>query len=297
MSVITYKTTRNPFTLMFKPVLQIVTASTLIVSSPLVLAQEEEPLLQSKTELPVSGLTAEQVVAQINAVDDGDHVTRTLKMVMTDKNGKVRERLTTGYRKYFGDEKRSVLFYQQPSNVKGTGFLTWDYKNPDTDDDQWLYLPALRKVRRISASDRGDYFLGTDMTYEDMKLEGKLEPADYHYILLGNVQLNSQSFLKLEGVPHTKAIARELGYGRTEFLVNPNNWVVHRVEFWTPKGKHLKSLTVSDIRKIDGIWTRHRMEMVNHKTGHKTLFEFSDVDYQAGVKDKWFRKNALKRGR
>ncbi len=241
--------------------------------------------------------SAETVVSNINAVDEGEHVVRKLRMVMTDKRGKVRERLTTSYRKFFGDEKRSVLFYQKPSNVKGTGFLTFDYKDPKVDDDQWLYLPALRKVRRISASDRGDYFLGTDMTYEDMKLEGKLEPADYHYKVLGLEQQNGQSLLKMEGTPHSNAIARELGYGRVEFLVNQDNWVIQSSEYWGPKGNYLKSVMMSDIRQVSGIWTRHNIEAVNHKTGHKTLFEFSEVDYQTRVKDSLFRKNSLTRGR
>ncbi|MEH6472758.1 MAG: outer membrane lipoprotein-sorting protein, partial [Halopseudomonas sp.] len=152
--------------------------------------------------------SATYVVANINAVDEGEHVIRKLDMTLTDKRGKVRQRDTVAYRKYFGDEKRSVLFYQQPSNVKGTGFLTYDYADNAKDDDQWLYLPALRKVRRISASDRGDYFLGTDLTYEDMKLEGKLQPADWAYRVLTEVTRDGAALLQVEGVPHTKAIAK-----------------------------------------------------------------------------------------
>ena len=95
-------------------------------------------------------------------------------MELIDRRGKSRVRETMGYRRYYGEEKRTVLFYQSPTNVRGTGFLTYDYPNADTDDDQWLYLPALRKVRRISSSDRGDYFLGTDFTYEDIKKETRI---------------------------------------------------------------------------------------------------------------------------
>ena len=70
--------------------------------------------------------------------------------------------------------------------MRGTGFLTYDYADVSVDDDQWLYLPALRKVRRISASDRGDFFLGTDFTYEDIKKEQKVEINDYAFQAKGS---------------------------------------------------------------------------------------------------------------
>ena len=124
----------------------------------------------------VERIEAEEIVASVNAVDDGQQVTSDLTMILTDRRGKQRIRKTKSYRKYFPtaeaakQEKKTVFFYQSPKNVKGTGFLTYDYPQADRDDDQWLYLPALRKVRRISASDRGDYFMGTDFSYEDIKL-------------------------------------------------------------------------------------------------------------------------------
>jgi hypothetical protein len=102
------------------------------------------------------------IAQRINARDEGESVSRDLKMEMTDKRGKTRIRETSGYRKYYGSDKKTIIIYRSPKNVKGTGFLTFDYADTQHDDDQWLYLPAMRKVRRISASDRGDYFLGTD---------------------------------------------------------------------------------------------------------------------------------------
>ena len=113
-------------------------------------------------------LTGDEIVAQMNARDDGNYVTRGFSIELTDRSGKTRTEKTIAYRRYFGDEKRTIIFYTEPTRVRGTGFLTYDYADPAIDDDQWLYLPALRKVRRISASDRGDYFLGTDFTYEEI---------------------------------------------------------------------------------------------------------------------------------
>jgi len=248
---------------------------------------------KSNTELP----NAEWVVNQVNQEDDGEYVSRRLDMTMTDKRGKSRTRSTVGYRKYIGDQKRTIIIYRKPSNVKGTGFMTYDYADAKKDDDQWLYLPALRKVRRISASDRGDYFLGTDFTYEDIKKEGKIEISDFEYTLVAEEVVQSYKTYKLDGIPHTKEIAKELGYGRVSIWVDQESWAIVKADYWGVKGKFLKTLLVDDIRKIDGIWTRHKMSIKNHKTGHSTVFDFSEVDYKTPVADSIFTKRSLSKGR
>jgi len=242
-------------------------------------------------------MTASEIVQQVNSVRDGDFVTRKLTMHLMDRRGRERVRETFGFRKYYDNEKHSVLFYRSPANVKGTAFLTWDYPDVDVDDDQWLYMPAIRKVRRISASDRGDYFLGTDFTYEDIKLEGKLSMSDYEYTLIDEEVVDGVLLYKMGSLPRTKEIAKELGYGRTEFWVNSSNWLVVKADFWNPKNEFLKTLEVSDIRKINGIWTRHQLAIKNHKTGHLSRFVFSDVDYDTPVDDGVFTQRALARGR
>ena len=232
--------------------------------------------------------TADELVSRVNAVDEGAFVTRTLKMQLTDRRGKQRDREAV--------DKRMVMVYSAPANVRDTGFLIWDYADPEKEDDQWLYLPALRKVRRISASQRGDYFLGTDFTYEDMKLDGKLEPRDYNFSLVGREEFEGKTMYLLKGVPKSKKIAKELGYSRFTALIDPDNWIIRRTEFWDLKERPLKTLLASDIRQVDGIWTRHHLDLTNHNTGHSTVFVFSDVDYATPVDDARFNKRSLERG-
>jgi predicted RND superfamily exporter protein len=246
--------------------------------------------------IELDGLSGDEIVQRINARDDGARMTRRLEMKLIDRRGKERVRETFGFRKYYGDEKRTVLFYESPKNVKGTGFLTFDYPEPDRDDDQWLYLPALRKVRRISASDRGDYFLGTDLTYEDMKKEGKLSQADYSHRKTGVEEVDGHSCYVVEHVPVNEQIAKELGYGRVVTYTDAEIWVTRKSDFWDPKGKHLKTIRVAEIREIDGIWTAHAFEVQNHKTGHRTVFSISEVDYQAPIDDDVFTERSLRRG-
>ena len=245
--------------------------------------------------------SADDIVRRVNELDQGEYVTRNLAMTMTDRRGKSRLRETISYRKYFSGEKKTVLFYLAPANVRGTAFLTWDYMAPNVEDDQWLYLPALRKVRRISSGDRGDYFLGTDFTYDDMKQDGKLSVADFHYSITGGRSTKTPKpgdfeQISLESLPKTDKIAKELGYSRTLITIDTSNWVVRVVEFWGLKGRHLKTLTALDVREVQGIWTRHELTMKNHQTGHKTTLMLSNVDYTTPVKTNLFTRQALSRG-
>lgn len=240
--------------------------------------------------------SGDEIIAKVNARDDGERATRKLTMEMIDKRGKSRVRETFGFRKYFDDEKRTVIFYLSPSNIKDTGFLTYDYPDAAVDDDQWLYLPAARKVRRISASDRGDYFLGTDFTYEDIKKEGKSSVEDYNYKTIGEEELDGRHCYVLESIPVDEATARELGYGKITSWVDSEIWMVRKAEFRDVSMNPLKTLITTEIREIDGIWTAHRLEANNHKTGHTTIFTFADVDYKAAVDDEVFTERALIRG-
>jgi hypothetical protein len=100
----------------------------------------------------------------------------------------------------------------------------------------------------------------------------------------------------LASTPKNTEVAKELGYGRTEFWVDKSNWMVIKADYWDTKDVLLKSLVMSDIRKIDGIWTRHKLELSNHKTGHRSQFIFSDVDYLSPVEDDVFTQRAIARG-
>ena len=175
--------------------------------------------------------------------------------------------------------------------------MTFDYPEVEKDDDQWLYLPAMRKVRRISASDRGDYFLGTDFSYEDIKKESKVTIEDYTWKTIGEETLDGHDCYVTEAIPVSKEIAKELGYGRTKAWVDKEIWMARKIDYWDTRGNYLKTNHITDIRNVQGIWTLHQMDVQNHKTDHHTRFTFSDIDYKSGVDDDVFTKRALKRGR
>ncbi len=234
-----------------------------------------------------------EVARMTDKRDDGEFVTQTLKMQLIDRRGKQRERITKTFRKYYGKERRQAIFYLEPSNIKGTAFLVYDYPEKGKDNDQWLYLPALRKTRRISAANRGDYFLGTDMTYEDISLGSKLSLEDYDYKYLKSEMVDGHESYVIEGIPVDDKTAKELGYSKVQAWVDIENAMIRKAEYWDIAGNNLKTIQVTDIRKVDGIWTGHKFEIVNHKTGHKTIFTFNDVDYNSTVPDDVFTEDAL----
>ncbi len=240
--------------------------------------------------------TGDEIAQNINARDEGIAVARLLTMEMTDRHGKVRVRETRAFRKYFGDEKHTAIFYLKPKNIKDTAFLTYDYADKAKDDDQWLYLPAMRKVRRISASDRGDYFLGTDLSYEDIKLETRVSMTDYTRKTIGEDVVDGVHCYVVEETAIDHETAEELGHLRRESCVDDTIWIVRRSRFWDLQNKPLKTTHFRDISKVQDIWTAHTIEVENHKTGHQTVFSFSDVDYSEAVSDRVFTQNALKRG-
>lgn len=243
-------------------------------------------------ELP----SGRKIMQQVNARDEGEHVVRTMRLELTDRRGRTRVQTVRSLRRYFGEEKRTVLFYTSPANVKGTAFLTYDYPDPDRDDDQWLYLPALRKVRRISAADRGDYFLGTDLTYEEVKKEGKVELADYRFTTKGTEEVDGHRTYVVEGRPVSENIVDELGYSRVRWRIDPEIWMIRKADYWDTNGNPLKTLENLKIEQIDGIRTTTKLRVENHKTGHKTVITWSNIDYEAPVDEDMFERRALRRG-
>lgn len=240
--------------------------------------------------------SGDEIAQRIDQRDDGRRQVQALRMVLTDRSGAQRIRDTRVFREEFEDGKRTAIFFTGPKRLQGTGFLTWDYHDPARADDQWLYLPAARRVRRISPSDRGDYFLGTDFTYEDVKKNTKLALEDYDFKALGVEKMDGVELYLLEAVPKNQDISRELGYSRLLARVRPDIWMPVVVEYDDIAGNPLKTVRISEIRQHQGIWTPFRIEAENHKTGHHSLFEYLEVSYEEPVDPVLLTTQGLQRG-
>ncbi len=129
-----------------------------------------------------------------------------------------------------------------------------------------------------------------------MKKETKIALEDYTFKTLGTEALGEQNVYVLEATPKTPEIARELGYTRLLARVRPDIWMPIMVEYWDKAGNPLKTVRIGDVRQHEGIWTAFRIEAENHKTGHHTLFEYTDVSYGEEFDSIVFTEQGLRRG-
>lgn len=239
----------------------------------------------------------DEVARRIDARNDGLASSQHVVMQLIDKDGGVRQREAMLFRRYFGKVKRLVVFFTSPATIKDTAFLTFDYPETGRDDDQWLYLPAARRSRRIASSDRGDSFLGTDLSYDDVKQETKVSMSDYERRTLRRESVDGHPCIVVEATPVDKRTARELGYGKVVFWADEKIWMVRQGRYWDTVGRPLKTVHVTEIRQDEGIWTPHRIAVENLQTGHRTVFVFDQVTYDPKkVPESLFSEQALHRG-
>jgi len=118
--------------------------------------------------LPAMAESVRQIMEKVDARDDGDNMTADQEMILIDKNDHRRVRRMTFFSKDKGRDILKLMFFTAPADVRDTGFLTYDYYAGERDDDQWLYLPELKKVKRIASSDKDSAFMGSDFSYADM---------------------------------------------------------------------------------------------------------------------------------
>ena len=159
------------------------------------------------TALPVRAeQTGSEIMKQNDEVEDGYDQTVDLTMTLIDKNGVKRVREVVSQRKDYGEDFKRTMFFQKPADVKGTGLLTFAYDDSEENDDQWLYIPELRKIKRISSKNKKGYFMGTDFTYADM---GARDFDDYNYKLVGEETIEGQACYVVESLPKTKKVRKE----------------------------------------------------------------------------------------
>jgi len=219
---------------------------------------------------------------------DGDDRKSVLTMTLVNQSGRQRIREVESFSKDFGKDKKSVMVFRKPADVCGTAFLNWEYDDPARDDDKWLYMPAMKKVRRISGASRNEYFMGSDFTYDDM---GDRNVEEDTHTLLGEETIDGHDCWKIESIP----VDPEDMYTRKLLWVCKTADMVIRAEYYDKDGL-LKIYKALDFRLHDGFWTLFRSEMDNVSRSHKTLMEVASVHYNSGIDDDLFRVAAIERG-
>jgi len=186
-----------------------------------------------------------------------------------------------------GDGDKSLSIFDEPNDVKGTAMLT--YSHGLEADDQWLYLPALKRVKRISSRNKSGPFMGSTFAFEDL---GSQEVEKYSYTFLREEACGDWQCYVIERKPAYK----DSGYTRQVAWLDEKAYRVVKLEFYDRKKALLKTLTASDFQQFLGhYWRAGKMDMVNHQSGKSTLLEWKNYAFQTGLSDGDFRSQALKR--
>ena len=253
-------------------------------------------LILLTTTSAVAQMSAREIMQAVDDRDDGDNATANMTMSLIDKKGDQRVRQIHRFSKDKGEDQQSLIFFISPADVEDTAFLTYDYDEPNVDDDQWLYLPALRKSKRIASSDRSGSFMGSDFNYSDMTRRN-LEAYDYK-ILKDDAEAHGAKSWLIEAVPKSQEEIDETGYTKSLLFVRQDNFVVVRAVHWT-NDKKLKYLDVDGLEQIDGIWTNTSMSMTTKKgkqTLHRTELKYTNIRYNQDLDAEMFTVRRMEKG-
>ena len=211
-------------------------------------------------------------------------------MVLRNKQGQEsRRQLRVQVLEAPGDGNKSLFVFDEPRDVQGTSFLVYSHR--DEDDEQWLYLPALRRVKRISSANRSGSFMGSEFAYEDLTTQ-EVEKFTYRY--LRDEPCGELTCTVTERTP----VDDKSGYRRQVVWRDTDERRVWKVEYYDRKDDHLKTLTMDNYEQyLDQYWRAGEMEMVNHLTGKSTVLTWADYQFQTDLNENDFTQTGLRRAR
>ncbi|MFC1618820.1 outer membrane lipoprotein-sorting protein [Candidatus Neomarinimicrobiota bacterium] len=184
---------------------------------------------------------------------------------------------------------KSLIRFMSPADVRGVGLLSID--TPER-ENQWLYLPALQRVRRISSSQKSDSFMSSDFSYEDLESR---ELEDYEYTLSGVEELDGIACYRIQAQPIERLKQTGTTYSRLEMWIEKEHFLAVKVNLYDLKSALLKTMKLHDIRQIEGSekWRGYVIEMQNVKTGHRTELRYASIKLNSGLEDDLFTERTL----
>jgi hypothetical protein len=244
---------------------------------------------------PISEQTARWVAEQMDQRDTGRDSRLDLTMRLIDRQGRQRERSLTlsALRGATGTGDRVLLRFQSPNDIKGTGFLVWEH--PKGEDERFLFLPALGRVRRIAGAEKQDSFVGSDLTYEDI---GGRELDDYTYAF---VQRDA-AWTGPDGQAHpawqleSRAVDRHAQYPRSVSLVRKDNFVLVAADIYNRRDEKEKRYELRRLQQIDRIWTAMEVVMTNDAQRTRTELSATQARYNVGLSEADFSRRVLEQG-
>lgn len=212
-----------------------------------------------------------------------------MTMILRNREGRESRRLIRSrVMETTDDGDKSLTIFDSPRDVRGTAMLTFTHKIGA--DDQWLYLPALKRVKRISSANKSGSFMGSEFAYEDL---GSREVEKYQHHYISEEMLNQITCFVVERRPND---TENSGYKKIVSWLDQEHFRVMKEDYYDKRGRLLKTLTVRGYKRYLGFhWRAHKMKMVNHQNGKQTDLFFSNYNFQTGLVDRDFNKSGLKR--
>ena len=235
-----------------------------------------------------AGMSAYDIVKKSeDLLDQAKDSKVEMTMTLESKKGEKRERTLSAFTRREGANKsKSIIFFNSPSDVKGTSFLVWTDENKQ--DKQWLYLPALQRVRQIGSSGKGESFMGTELTFFDM---GSQDVNDYTYTLVKEENVSNEMCYVIKAVPKKVEF-----YNAITIWIRKINYIPIKADFYDTKGQYLKQGLFMNVKNIKGINTPTHIEIYNEQNGRKTIIDLNNILYDSGLKDNIFTERFMTRG-
>lgn len=242
-----------------------------------------------------AGPTPKEIMDKValNLKLDGSEA--VVKMTIVEKNGTTRtNKLSMATKLYDGGKTEKRIYrFLEPADVKGTGVLVFDYEAKA--DDLWIFMPAMRKTRRIVSSDRGKAFMGSEFSFADLTIP---DLSSYSAALVKEESAGGEACYVVDVTPKDATVGKEEGYSKKTYWVSKATFAVRKGVFYDMGGAKLKELSTSDIKLLDSAKKRHRamkMEMVNVQNGRKSVFQTEQIAFTPNTKDEYFTTPYLER--
>lgn len=237
------------------------------------------------------GQGAEDVIKKSQAafLYPGKEFKARVLMKLVSKDGQERIRELTMLRKNYGEpggDQKYFIYFHQPADVRDMTFLVWKY--PRKDSDRWLFIPAIKLVKRIAANDKRSSFVGSDFSYEDVS--GRAVEEDSHS-LLREEKYEGKDVLVVKSVPKAP---ESVDFGYKLSWVDKGNFIPWKEEYYDKRGSLFKVFTANEVKPVQGFFTVLKRTMRNVQSGHRTEVTYHDVKYNQGFSDALFSERSLK---
>ena len=269
--------------------------------------QRTVPLLSTLVTLLAAGpafaldpgeTDARKIMEAAEARDTGDRLIARQTLTIKNASGATRSRVLRQRAIEFEGGTKQLILFEDPPEVRNTGLLTIDYDDGAKDDDQWLYLPSLKKVSRITSSGKSGAFMGSDFSYSDMT---QADPDQYDYkIVRQSEKVGDDECWVIHAKARSAKEAEETGYVDQQIWMSKAKLMPLQIKARVKKGKKIKYLKFGDIKKVDGIWIAHVLTarlVRNKKMESESTFTFTDLKLNnPEVKDEDFTQRKLESG-